>query len=115
MLCTISVVVHVDAELDIYPDDERQTECGIVSQWREVSADEQRQLRDRFDEIVRPLGFETSMVVIRPVDERQTECGIVSQWREVSANEQHQLRDWFNEILRPFGFETSLVVIRRAN
>jgi len=59
------VVVHVDAELDVQPDDIPQTEGGIVSQWREVSADEQHQLREKFDEILRPLGFETSLVVIR--------------------------------------------------
>ena len=37
----------------------------IVSQWRDVSADEQHVLREQFDEILRPLGFETSLVVIR--------------------------------------------------
>ena len=31
----------------------------IVSQWREVSADERSQLRDREDEIFRPLGSQT--------------------------------------------------------
>jgi len=40
-------------------------ECGIVSQWREVSADEQHRLRDSVDEILRPLGLETSMLVVR--------------------------------------------------
>jgi len=65
MLCTVSVVVHVDAELDVQHDDIPQTEGRIVSQWREVSANEQHQLRDKFDEILRPLGFETSLVVIR--------------------------------------------------
>jgi len=59
------VVVHVDAELDVHPDDIRQTEDRIVSQWREVSADDQHQLRERVDEIFRPLGFETTLVVIR--------------------------------------------------
>ena len=46
-------------------DDVGETEDRIVSQWREVSADERNQLRDQFDEILRPLGFETSLVVIR--------------------------------------------------
>jgi len=46
-------------------DDVGETEDRIVSQWREVSADERSQLRDHFDEILRPLGFETSLVVIR--------------------------------------------------
>ena len=42
-----------------------ETEDVIVSQWREVSVDERSQLREQFDEILRPLGFETSLVVIR--------------------------------------------------
>ena len=64
-LCIVSVVVGVDAELDESPYyDVRQTEDRIVSQWREVSADEQHQLRDRFDEILRPLGLQTRLVVV---------------------------------------------------
>jgi len=58
------VVVGVDAELDDRSS-VGQTEDRIVSQWREVSADESSHLRDQFDEILRPLGFETSLVVIR--------------------------------------------------
>jgi len=42
----------------------RQTEDRIVSQWREVSADEKHQLRDKIDEIVRPLGLQTRLVVL---------------------------------------------------
>jgi len=65
-LCSVSVVVGVDAELDEESvDDVNQTEDRIVSQWREVSAEERHELRDRFDEILRPLGYETSLVVIR--------------------------------------------------
>ena len=59
------MVVGADAELDESSvDDVRQTEDRIVSQWREVSADEKRQLRDRVDEIFRPLGFKTRLVVV---------------------------------------------------
>ena len=66
-LCTVSVVVGMEAELDEWAvGDVRQTEDRIVSQWREVSADQKHQLRGRFDEILRPLGYETSLVVIRP-------------------------------------------------
>ena len=65
-MCTVSVVVGVDAGLDESSvDDVRQTEDRIVSQWGEVSADQQHELCDRFDEIFRPLGYETSLVVIR--------------------------------------------------
>jgi len=56
----------VDAELDeARVDDVRQTEDRIVSQWREVSVDEKHQLRDQVDEILRPLGYETRLLVIR--------------------------------------------------
>jgi len=37
----------------------------IVSQWREVSTDEKHELRKQVDEILSPLGFETSLLVIR--------------------------------------------------
>jgi len=71
-LCNcVSVVVGVDAELD----EEKLPGAGMervenvtVSQWKEVSADEKHEIRGRFDEILRPLGFETSLVVIRRVN-----------------------------------------------
>jgi len=65
------VVVGVDAELDeSRVDDVNETEDRIVSLWteREVPAEEKHELRDRFDEILRPLGYETSLVVIRRVN-----------------------------------------------
>ena len=43
------------------------TQCEedrIVSQWREVSADEQHELRQQVDEILRPLGFRTRLLVM---------------------------------------------------
>ena len=56
----------MDAELDESSvDDVRGTEDVIVSQWREVSADERHQMRQQVDDILRPLGFETSLLVIR--------------------------------------------------
>ena len=55
----------MDAELEEWSDDVSETENVIVSQWREVSADEQHELRDKVDEIVRPLGFEIRLVVMR--------------------------------------------------
>jgi len=55
----------VDAGLDeASVDDVSQCEDRIVSQWREVSADEQNQLREQFDEILRPLGLQTRLVVV---------------------------------------------------
>jgi len=60
----VSAVVGVDAELYVGRD-MKATESVIVSQWREVSADEQHELRDKVDEILRPLGFETRLLVMR--------------------------------------------------
>ena len=60
------MAVGADAVLDeSRVDDVGQTEDRIVSQSREVSADEKHQLRDRVDDILRPLGYETSLLVIR--------------------------------------------------
>jgi len=52
----------VDAELAGSAD---EREDRIVSQWREFSADEKHQVRKQVDEILRPLGSETSLLVIR--------------------------------------------------
>ena len=61
----VSVVVSLDAELDVSSvDDVNQCENTIVSQWTELSANEQNELRDRMDEIFRPLGLETRLVVL---------------------------------------------------
>ena len=65
-MCDVSVVVGVDAEMaEQSVDDVARTEDVIVSQWRDVSADERHQMREHFDEILRSLGFETSLLVIR--------------------------------------------------
>ena len=60
-MCNVSVVVGVYAELD---DDVRQSDNIIVSRWRVVSADQQGEVRDKVDEILRPLGSETGLLVI---------------------------------------------------
>jgi len=55
----------VDAELDESSvADVKDTEEIIVSQWRDISADEKSQLRDQVDEILRPLGLETRLLVL---------------------------------------------------
>jgi len=59
-LYIVSAVVGVDAELTGTSVDENR----IISRWREISADDQNQLRDRVDEILRPLGFETRLLVM---------------------------------------------------
>ena len=62
----VLVVVGLNAELREWSvDDVIQTEDRIVSQWGDVSADEQHQLREQVDEVLRPLGYETSLLVIR--------------------------------------------------
>jgi len=62
----VSVAVRVDAELDEFlVHNTEHIEDVIVSQWREVSADEKHENRGHVDAILRPLGFETSLLVIR--------------------------------------------------
>ena len=62
----VLAVPSVDAELAADSvEDIIQHEDRIVSQWREVSANEQHELREKVDEILRPLGFETRLLVIR--------------------------------------------------
>jgi len=64
-MCNVSAVVGVDAELDERSvNDVSETENVIVSQWREVSADKQHELRDKVNEILRPLGFKTRLLVM---------------------------------------------------
>ena len=61
------MVVGVDAELDASSvDDVNQCENRIVAQWRELSADEQNKLRGRVDQIFRPLGLTTRLIVLEP-------------------------------------------------
>ena len=56
----------MDAEIELsLREDVTEREDRIVSQWREVSANEQHELREKVDEILRPLGFETRLLVIR--------------------------------------------------
>jgi len=59
----------MDAELnESLVDDVIHQEDRIVSQWREVSAGERSQVCEqinKIDEILRPLGYATSLVVMR--------------------------------------------------
>ena len=55
----------MDAGLDeLSVDDIGQTEDRIISQWREVSANEKHQLRVQVDKLVRPLGLKTRLLVL---------------------------------------------------
>ena len=62
-MCNVSAVVGVDAEL-VEPSVDVMREDVTVSQWRDVSADEQHEMRQQFDEILRPLGLQCRLVVI---------------------------------------------------
>jgi len=58
------VVVRVDAEMEyVLGIDVKRAEHVIVSQWKDVSASEDPEARERVDEILRPLGSETRLVV----------------------------------------------------
>ena len=64
-MCDVSAVAVIDVELGEAPvDDVIQCEDRIVSQWREVSSDERHQLRERVDEILRPVGLQTRLLVV---------------------------------------------------
>ena len=81
-LCHVLAVFPVDAELDDSSvGNERQTEDAIVSQRREVSADEKHQMREQVVEILRPLGFETSLLVV----ERANSLAVVFLCMTLSA------------------------------
>ena len=112
---TVSVVVGVDAELDeSLVDDVNQTEDRIVSQWteREVSAEERHELCDRFDEILRPLGLQTKLVVVERANSLalyficMTLAALLSlrdQWRS------HQLRETVQKLFNVISHRTRLV------
>ena len=111
------MAVGVDAELDeLSLDAVRQTEDRIVSQWREVSADEKHDLRDKVDEILRPLGYETSLLVIRRANSLalyficMTLAALTSlrdQWRS------QQLRDTVESLFTFLSGATRPVGVRR--
>jgi len=119
-MCDVSAVVGVDAELSEWSvNDASQTEKVIVSQWREVSADEQHELRDKVDEILRPLGFETRLLVMRRANSIAlyficlTLSAVMSlrdHWRR-----QHQLRDIVRKLFMLLSVVTDRVLVKRLS
>ena len=116
-LCNVSAVVGVDAGLDeASVDDVSQCEDRIVSQWRQVSADEKSQLREQFDEILRPLGLKTRLVVVEQ-DNSIALCFICmtlsaltslrDQWRN------GQLRDVISSLFTFLSGTTGTVRVKR--
>ena len=108
----------MDAELEEWSVNVNETEDRIVSQWteREVSADERHELRDKFDEILRPLGYETSLVVIRRANSLalyficMTLAALMSlrdQWRS------RQLRDTVQKLFTFLSRATQTVRVKR--
>ena len=116
-MCNVSAVVGVDAELDdTRVNDVRQAESIIVSQWRDVSAEEQQELRDKIDEILRPLGFQTRLLVMRRADSFavyffcKTLSAVMSlrdQWRS------QQLRDIVQKLFTLLSTASEAVQIKR--
>jgi len=115
--CHVSAVVAVDAELEKWSvDDVELTEDVIVSQWRDISANEQHQLHEQVDEMLRPLGFETRLLVIRRANSLAlyflclTLSAIMSlrdQWRS------QQLREIVEKLFTFLSGATDTVYIKR--
>ena len=120
-LCNcISVAVGVDAELVKWSfesvDDVGQTEDRIISQWREVSADEKHEMLERVNDILRPIGFQTRLLVIERANSLaliflcMTLSALMSlrdQWRT------KQLRDIVEELFTFLSHRTSTVRVNR--
>jgi len=111
-LCNcVSVAVRVDAELrELLCDNVEHIEDVVVSQWRQVSADEKHEMRERVDEVLRPLGFETSLLVIRRANSLSLYflcmtlsalMGLREQWRI-----KQQLRDIVEELFTVLAGDT---------
>jgi len=115
--CNVSAVVGMDAELDeLSVDDVRQTEDVIVSEWRDVSANERHQIREQVDEIVRPLGLQTRLVVL----ERANSLALFFLCMTLSAltslrDQWHtrQLRDIVESLFTFLSGATRQVLVRR--
>ena len=97
-MCNVSAVVGVVAELDeekMPGIDLSATENVIVSQWRDVFADKKHELRDRVDEILRPLRFKTRLLVMRRAN------GIALYFICLTLSRVRSLRDeWLSRGLR---------------
>jgi len=118
MSANISVIVGVDAELNEWEDTRKLTEDRIVSQWKEISADEQRQLRQQIDEILRPFGLQTRLLVVERANSiaflflcmTLSELTILrEQWSS------RQLRDSVESLFTLLSAATHTVLIKRLS
>jgi len=109
----------VDAELDeTSVNDVSETENVIVSQWRDVSADEQHELRHRFDAILRPLGFEIRLVVMRRASSIAFYFICLTLSAVMSLRDQwdsRQLRDIVQELFTLLSGITRTVKVKRLS
>jgi len=106
----------MDAELDeASVGDVSQCEDRIISQWGEVSSAEKSQLQETVDEMVRPLGLQTRLIVLERANSIalcficMTLSALMSlrdQWRS------GQLRDIINSLFI-FLTGTSTVRVKR--
>jgi len=110
-VCNVSAVVALDADLH-----DSSVEDTIVSQWREVSADERSQLREQFDDILRPLGLQTRLLVVEKANSLALffTCLTLSalmnlrdQWRS------RRLRDILQSLFTFLSGATRMVAIKR--
>jgi len=110
-VCNVSAVVALDADLH-----DSSVEDTIVSQWREVSADERSQLREQFDDILRPLGLQTRLLVVEKANSLALffTCLTLSalmnlrdQWRS------RRLRDIVQSLFTFLSGATDMVYIKR--
>jgi len=110
-VCNVSAVVALDADLH-----DSSVEDTIVSQWREVSADERSQLREQFDDILRPLGLQTRLLVVQKANSLALffTCLTLSalkslrdQWRS------RRLRDIVQSLFTFLSGATDMVYIKR--
>ena len=116
-MCNVSAVVGVHAELEERSvNDVDETEDVIVSQWREVSVDEQHELRHNVDEILRPLGFGTRLLVMRRASSialyficltLSAVMGLRDHWRT------RQLRDIVQKLVTLLSGITGTVPVKR--
>jgi len=118
-LFTVSVVVGVDAELDESSvEDVNQTEDRIVSQWtgREVSVKERHKLRDRFNQILRPLGLQTKLVVVERANSLALYFICMTLAALMSLRDQwhrRQLRDTVKKLFTLLSRATETVYVKR--
>jgi len=116
-LCTVSALVGIDAELEAMSvRDVNETEDIIVSQWREISAHEKHQLRDRVDEILRPLGLRTRLLVMERANSIALYFFCMTLSAFLSLRDQwhsRQLRDIVQELFAFLSGVTDTVDVKR--